>query len=455
MRKKCVFLVLLAVVSLLSCNDENSQIAEGLFKNDMAKVKPDVIFGMNAIVESDATAVTNDVTTAFVGTYNDPIFGKISAATAFELRTPTDWTFKEETVIVVDSVSMHIGFDVKQSMYDTITKQKVNIYRLNKSLKEVKRFSDLGDAYKGDLLASKEISCETVDTLFSITKDTEGKVTKIDTVAKGNIKFKFEDAFAQTFAKEFINNSSIYANQEAFNDFFKGIYVESDANISSGNGGMFALNITGGKTYLNVYYHIKDEKDSSGKLLEKPKDRAFGFYANNNSKRINTFKHEPKVGVLGSTESIYILGGAGLKANVKLDSLSKMEKWYGRKDLLINKAEIVLKVDEVINMDKTPLPKRLIMVGYNKEGEIIAIPDYIISSPFFNGVLDLEKSEYRFNIAFLIQDIVNNSKEKFYEINKIDLSKGFAVYPENRRESPRRVILDGKSIKLNITYTEL
>jgi hypothetical protein len=454
MRRRCVILVLLAVFSLLSCNEENSQIAEDLYSKDIVDVKPDNIFELNAIVELDDLAVTDDVYTAFIGTYNDPIFGKISAGTAFELRTSSEWKFDKE--IVIDSVSMHLGFDLKSSMYDTLTKQNVNIYRLNKSLKGIKRFSDLGEDFKGQLLASKLVSSQTVDTTFNITRDSEGVITKRDTLVNGNIKFKFEDAFAKTFAEEFISDPSIYSSQDRFNEFFKGLYVESDGVLTSGNGGLLAFNLTGGKTLMNIYYHFKDdENDSEGVIISDPKAYAFGFYVNKSSQRINTFKHTPKPSIVGSSESIYLLGGAGLKANVNFNEIVSIKEWTGKKNRLINNADLVFKIDEVVDMDKVPLPKKLILAAYNKDGDLVALPGYSVSRAFYGGALDLENSEYKFNIAFLIQEIVNYSEEEFYELTKIDLSKGLALYPENRRESPRRVILDGESIKLNITYTEL
>ncbi|MGB5990406.1 MAG: DUF4270 family protein [Marinifilaceae bacterium] len=470
MRKRCVLLVLLSIVLLWSCKEENSQIAEGLFESDKAIVVPDVAFDVNGMVESDANAVTNNITTGFVGTYNDPVIGKISSAVAFEFRTQQEWKFDNTDDVIVDSVCVHIDFKIKNSLYDTITSQKVNLYRLKTSLRDVKRSVDLigsKDApisFKGDLWATKEINNKSFD-ITNTKRDDTGKLVSIDVKKHDYISFKLNESAVKTIQKEFISNSDIYFSQDNFTNFFKGIYLESDGIISKNNGGLFAFNIPTPKTIFVIYYRLKSEsEDKDGNKLSKNyKVYKFGFKANSNSNRLNIFRHNINNGIIGSKKPLYILGGAGLRAHLTIDELDEKgwldnKSWFSKKDRFINKAEISLKLDPNTVLSDTIIPSSLIMVAFNKKGDIVSIPGFIAESnnkPFLDGYYYKKTKEYKFNIAFLLQNIANYSEVEFYKNTMIDLSKGFAVYPAHRREDPRRVILDGESIKLNVTYTKL
>jgi len=409
-------------------------------------------------VNLDSESATDNITTAFLGIHNDPIFGKTSAACAFELRTPLSWQFKDVSDIVIDSVDFHLSYSRKSSMYDTITKQKINVYRLDKSLVSpdgnvLKKFSDLGDSYKGDLLASKYINHQSIDTTIIKTKDADGTITKIDTLTSGTIKFKFNNP--STFGRPFVENTNIYTSQESFLEFFKGIYVE--AEDSPNNGGLFAFNLISERS-LRIWYHLKSEEGELDDYGNKKK-YYFWFNVNKNSRRLSNFTHTHEDNVVGSTDKIYVQGAAGLRANLKVNNFDEIAAWAGLKDKEINRAEMVFKLDESVDTDKFPVPEKLVMVGFNKDNEIVALTDYYVANNFLNGFYNKDKKEYRFNIAYLLQTLVNlkndDSENGFYGYTKIDLSKGFAIYPDNRRENPRRVILDGKSIKLNMTYTEL
>jgi hypothetical protein len=469
MRKRCVLLVLLAIVSLWSCKEENSQIAEGLFESDKAIVVPDVAFDVNGIVESDANAVTNNVTTGFVGTYNDPVIGKISSAFAFEFRTYKEWKFDNTDDVIVDSVCVYLGLDINNSLYDTITNQKINLYRLKSSLRDVKRSADLigtNDApisFKGDLWATKEINNKSFD-VTNTKRDDTGKLVKGDTVKHPYVKFKLNDAAVQTIQKEFISNSDIYFSQDNFTKFFKGVYLESDGQVNKNNGGLFAFNIPTVSRFF-IYYRLKSEsEDKDGKKLSTNYNvYNVVFSANGNSNRLNIFKHHINNGIVGSKKPLYVLGGAGLRAHLTIDELDEKgwldnKGWFSKKDRFINKAEISLKLDPNTVLSDTIIPSSLIMVAFNKKGDIVSIPGFIAkpnNPPFLNGYYYKKTKEYKFNIAYLLQYISNYSKDEFYKNTMIDLSKGFAVYPAHRREDPRRVILDGESIKLNVTYTKL
>lgn len=460
-------LVLLTIVSLWSCKEENSQIAEGLFEGDKAEFVPGLSFDVRGIVEADADAVTNNVVTGFAGTYNDPIVGKISSAFAFEFQIEKEEKFNNIDDVIVDSVCIHVGLDLNNSLYDTITNQKINLYRLKSSLKNVKRSVDLVGTtsspldFKGDLWATKEISNKSFDITNTKRDEETGELVKSDTVKHPYVKFKLNNSAVKTFQDEFISNSGIYSSQNAFNDFFKGIYIESDGQVKTGNGGLYGFNIrSSNTTRLVIYYRLKSESEDENGNIPNRKYTSYTvfFKASASSNRLNIFKHESKDNILDSSNPLYILGGAGLRANLSLPKLEEILSWHGKRDMFINKAEISLKLDPNTVLTDTIIPSQLILVAFNNDGDIVSIPGFYPApneKPFLDGYYYKQTKEYKFNIAKLLQNIVNYNKDKFYENTNIDLSKGFAVYPANRRENPRRVILDGESIKLKVTYTKL
>lgn len=469
MRRKSVLCVLVAIMSLWACNEENSEISAELFGDDIPLVSNvgssiDTRYSL-----SDSQSKTDNLSTAFLGTINDYDFGYTSAACAMQLRISTDVYVEKPASadeFAIDSVCLDIKFDLKISMYDSIgykTKtlplQNVKVFSLLKSISDKKSFVDVDDSY------------------FKSIGNGSFNYTKPDTVTykmryhggEGNSSFKEEGYMRmkldKSYGEELLGGDrGDYVNQEAFINKFHGIAIAPQSN----NSGEGLFNFNPKTTIITVHYR----KGISGK-----QDTLFvPFYVNTNSVKIAKYAHSHKAEIVESIKlenqnkqasRLYVQGGSGLKAMIHfpqaLIDTSFIAEGSTKKALRdINKAEIVLPIitpknlkGEEIKNKYLNIPEKLVMVGFNKDNEIVALTDYMSNKAFFNGFYNIDKKEYRFNIANLLQYMIDNTEKNFYEITKIDISKGFAIYPDNRRANPRRVILDGESIKFNITYTDL
>ena len=135
---------------------------------------------------------------------------------------------------------------------------------------------------------------------------------------------------------------------------------------------------------------------------------------------------------------------AGIKTKLEMPFL---KKWSTSDSSLvvINKAEIVIKVDESTTSLFKPSNK-LILVALDADGNNVFLPDQFEGDDYFGGVYNATTKEYKFNIARYVQQVINKQTTDygFYL-----MCAGASVVAN------RTVIKGGQNIVVNISYTKL
>ncbi len=268
--------------------------------------------------------------------HNDDVFGKTKAGFAFQLRTPSKYTFEENAI--VDSAYLYLLYD--KVHYDSTFVQNMNIFQLEGAgldFTDKYRANEIDRISLGEKIAEKDFNyAAIVDTLIVFVRndtiksqvDTEQDSLIIvvnDTLVSDFLRVKIPNEYAQ---RVFIDEATPdnYASQQDFLSYFKGLYIETDD--FSDKGGLYAFDISSGfkassgvskYSYLNVSYSYPGDTVRS----------VFGFYAGENSARVNFVTHdytgsevERVIGEVAESESLYIKGAAGTAVKLYINAIN-------------------------------------------------------------------------------------------------------------------------------------
>jgi len=466
-------------MSLWACNKENSELAKDLLKNDLAKVitvSPISIFGTT---ELDSEANTNKLDSAFVGTIEDHLFGTTSSACAMQLRIIGNSFVKREAGdnLEIDSVCMSIKFDLKRSVYDSLKfkedllpKQKVKIFSIAKDITAITKSSELDESVVGDNIVEGDIAELDYSTPTDVTHKSRYHNKDANSNGEFDVKGVMRINLKKVFGEKLLSLDSLDCiSQEAFLKKINGIIISPESNTTGD--GLFSFDPT--STLVTVHYRKGPVNEQDTLLVP--------FIVTSNSNVIAKFEHNHSAVINSAitdntTDKLYVQGAAGLKANIMLpqylydesvaipEGIEESSRMINKPKRIINKAELEIKVSEINYLDSegneldpkiVHIPASLVMMGYDSEGKIVTLPDYVVSRALAGGRYNKEDKSYIFNIVYLLQGIAaSKDNAEFLSTTKIDLSKGFAIYPDYRRNNPRRVVLDGESINFNITYTD-
>lgn len=238
--------------------------------------------------------------------------------------------------------------------------------------------------------------------------------------------------------------STAQENLAAFQNYFKGFHIETQAE--SGNGVLAYVNPW---SYTSpsklVLYYKNDVEDSL----------FFNYNVEVGTVRVNKFSHTytftPVAAALLNPEPgqniTYVQGMGGVGTRIRIPSLAS---WVTKKPVSVNKAELVIPVD-ITNADTLFRPQRLSMMAVSPQGVYSSI-EYGFGQTFIGGIYDRSKKVFTFNLAKHLQKIANGLVEN---TDLIIVADG---YRSNVTNSLSQVTLDfspGKGAKLSIIYSKL
>ena len=363
----------------------------------------------------DATVATDERSISLLGNINDDVFGRSSADLFTQLRLSADYPDGFGAVIPV-SATLHLAYSGYYG--DTTQQQALKIYELTKSL-------NIDSTYYSNN------SEDWFDVNYLITDSTFTPNPKDSTLA-----ITLPISIAE---KILLADNSNIANNDAFIEYFKGLAIISDTTL--GNSILY-FDLISEKSVLRLEYLPSDTASTT---------LAADLLLNNNCARFNTFSHDYAnsstiSNALADTvsEKVYIQAMGGVKTklefNLPADLLSK--------SIAINKAELIVKVDESIINDTYKVPEGLLIELIDDIEGFDAPLDYYLGGEYFNGKYNEETKSYTFNLNRHIQKIFNGEVE----------NNGFYIIPSDNRVTANRVsLLNGvlNSMELIIYYTPL
>jgi hypothetical protein len=129
-----------------------------------------------------------------------------------------------------------------------------------------------------------------------------------------------------------------------------------------------------------------------------------------------------------------------------------IQNWVadGRK-IAVSKAELIIKADQSEStLGRLTPPSILSMAKIREDGSSAFLTDYITEgSEYFGGTYDANKKEYRFNIAWHIQELLDGRS----------VDRGLYLAVSGNAVYGNRIILGGSEsqdrIRLVLTYIEI
>jgi hypothetical protein len=431
-------LLLLAVLAIAftSCEEYSSIGVEVLPGGDLIAIYNRMIKDdISAYTFTDDSMRTDEASNSLLCSFNDSLFGvtTIDFATQFRLLDYPKYGPKAKP----DSLRLYLYYRVFYG--DIRTKQKLSVYELESSIDPDKSYYqdvDLKSLAYDKLLGKIEFNPKVK--LDSLTKDTFYQLINIPLdMSLGN--------------KLFNASADDLASNDAFLEYFKGLYVES-AKINNRGGAILSLEALSSGSFsgsaLVLFYHNDSIKTKAGKdsALIMP------FIISKYSARVNRFVHDytkaPFYSNLNKQTNadslIYVQATGGLKSSIRIDNLTS---WQDSTNTAINKAELIFTIDTLASqVRKYPPPTQLLFTVVDSTGVEVLPIDYGFSPTLYGGTLN-KNYTYKFLVTQQLQAVIDGKAKNL----------GFYLTPALKNNQANRVVLKGSKskvgIKLSVTYS--
>lgn len=420
-RNACYFISLLAVFSV-GCSEPSVIGLDVQPLTDRANVEytDSVSLITSALLEDSIR--TDETTLNLLGSYTDPIFGTSSATSYFQIRLPSN-DIDFGTGPILDSVILSMAYNGYYG--DTLATQNLYVYELSESFyKDSTYYSNKDFSYNSTPIGTLTFSPRPTDSVL---------VGSIKEAAQ--LRIRLSDSFGSNLLNAGTAN---LANNDAFLQFFKGLYIKTDEISSPNLGSILYFDLLSSLSRLTLYYNDT---------------LSFHFIINTESARVNHFEHDyTGTNILNSSTynaTVYVQAMAGIKTKIELPYLSN---FVDSGPIAVNKAELVVTVEEGTT-DLYESPDKLLLIRVDSLGKNSSSPvpgDLTGEAPSAGVTYNSDTREYRFNIANHIQDILSGKVNDY----------GLFLLPAGAPVSANRAVIAGGQninyrMKLQLTYTKL
>lgn len=429
------FLIFFLIASLSSCYKPAGEIGDEI-QPDQSKLK--VFYSDTATVYAysvlEDSVRSDELTRNQLGSIVDPVFGSTVASfyTQFSLSSLSQ---SFGTNPVVDSLFLYLYYD---GFYgDTATQLKVGVYEMEDSISISNAYySNLTKAVYPTDYADYSFFPKPGDSIV-VAGDTLPPMLRINLSANPALGEKLLNA-----------PTDALASNEAFQEYFKGLYITTEPVGS--NGTILYFNLL--ETYSRLIIHFKnDEADSL----------YYNFLINGSCARVNKYQHDFTSGsstfqqqiVNGDTalgaQQYYVQGIGGVKSIIKFPYI---RDWSELENVAVNEAKLILG-----GAEKPPYngaPSKVIVVQITEDGSYKVLDDNLEFGDYFGGNYKSSTNEYQFRITSYIQSIISNPSEPDY---------GLYLFVYGSSINPQRFIFNGDNpvsdtlskIRLEMVYTDL
>jgi len=387
------WIILSAVLFLFSCSEKFTDIGIDLLPSkDFVSIRSSDTITVESFTEYRDSVPTRNKTYSYLGGLYDPYFGSVSSDFVAQLRLTQRWPSGGDNV-VIDSVKMYLYIGGAKG--ELGVDQVISLYEITEKLSSDSVYYSTRDPHAGYYIGS-----------FSLPRVEKDSAQTLAV----SLPLSFGEYLLRDTAKLFQSSSG-----EDFRDFFKGVYVTvSESGIVSGEKGGKGF-IDGGRLllilafeqgssavpfYITIYYHTY-----------KASNLTFNFVVNNNSVRYNRYYHEfnsakPEKRIKhindGQKDTLsYLQAFYGVYTRIRFKGLSSFRDSL---PIAVNRARLSVPVFIDGEIYKTTtLPSPVYLIYKSEEGYNYIVPDYYMSSDFYNGKFSASTLKYTFNIAAFVQ----------------------------------------------------
>ncbi len=424
---KKMMLPLLAMLLIFSCSDAD-QIGLDLIESPAALHATDTIT-LQAFALADDSVATSISRMKVLGLIDDPVFGKTRSSIYTEIRMEGNEISLGENP-QLDSINLVLVY--QGSHYGMLgTPQTLLVYELEEN------FPDQDTLFSNEYLPF-------VPEL--ITKDPEGfklypaptDSVMIESVLRApQIRIPLSESFGQKFISA--SGTPAFDDVPSFLEVFKGLYIAvdeylpdgpSDGGAYEGKGSMVPIDMLNPVTAVELFYHNDDDTlmmrfpiNEFAKHFSQIEH--FGYEDANEALRAQVIDQDITLG-----DSLLFLQALGqVRTDIHFPFLDDLleNPW------LINKAELVVPVQEDFVSRLFPAVPQLLLLRHREEEGLTFIADYALGVDYFGGLYDATNNSYVFNITQYFQQLIDGTHPNL----------GLAMMPSRAHDRPGRVVLHG------------
>ena len=372
-----VFISLLFFIT--SCEEKATIIGTDILPGkDFVNLKGTDTIGVGAYNLYTDSIMTNNRTYSYMGSIYDPYFGDTKTDFVSQLRLSQKWVGIGSPP-VVDSVKFFFSISGAKGKLDSTTIHQFKMFEVTEQLDAA-----VGYYSNRDPNAGMEIG---TFSLPPIPKDTVQAIGVMLPASFG----------------EYLLRDTTKLEQEGdandFRYFFKGIYFTM---VDSPSPLLMAIEFSNSDFFVRVYYSNYQTTGLS-----------YDFIINTNSVRYNRYIHNfasataarrIKPENFGKKDSmIYLQSFNGVFPQLRMPGLS-----YVKNNLLpvsVNRARLTFSVFlDSVNFTPTTVAPMILMKYKQTDTTIYIVPDYQVSSSFYDGTFNSTNNTYSFNIASFAQE---------------------------------------------------
>ncbi len=390
---------------------------------------------IQAFTFTDGPLKSDETEFNLLGTFNDPVFGKTITDFAHQFRISTfpDFSLTPQA----DSLVLYLSY--KEVFGDTLTTQSLKVYELVEDI-----FLDtIGVDGASNYDYYQDVDLKALSSLVSVGELDFVPKFQLDSTGVDTITQELVIKLDNSLADKLIQADSLdLVNNDAFKEFFKGLYIETQ-DIDEGGSILGIFN-----SHITLYYQNTLEGSEEDSL-------SYSYSVNTNSARVNRYAHDYSSTdfytnldqEVNEDSLIYIQTLGGLRTKVNLPNL---DTWKDSSNIIINKAELIFHVDTVASdLDQYQLPSIIFLKALDENGDDYFPIDFLTYNAIYGGSYVDTDATYSFNITSHLQQIINGDKQNF----------GFLLYPTYSNFLYRRVVLKGSTseigIRFEVTYTKV
>lgn len=440
----CVASVLLSI--FIACNQPS------IIGSDILPLEDNINIFFTDTLALSATTIKEDSTKVYdsnpalqparylTGRVEDPVFGVYGSDiyTQVELLA-TNPDFSD---VDIDSIVLTLAYDTEGNYGDFSSNYNLKVFEVLEDMNPNQDYYS-NQTFMTDATPIGEIN-------FT---PTPSDSVLIDTIlVKPHIRIPLDNALGERFLN--VTDTTVYQSDDFFTNFFKGIKLVGN---QAGNQSILAFNLLDQLTNLELHYTVGDTaqkvftfrvKSGSTKVMN-----FFHDYQSVNAPVVDFFDDPVKGDSLAFLQSM-----EGLNVKVEMPNI---DNW---KNVIVNKAELIVRVAQDENSAEYPLPDQLILLQNSSlTGDRVLIRDVSISlqrtssfSGLFGGNSQVNSdsgediTEYRMNISGFLQDVIDGIQE--------DGTLYITTYP--KPDQPSRLIIGGPghskyNMEIQLTYTKL
>ena len=249
--KKAYFSCLIIAISAIfiaSCKKKENALGKDLLNSDayLSGTTTDTFDIISYSIIEDSI-VTDNASNVVLGSYQDPIFGKVDASVYTQIRLAgINPNFGDPGTIAIDSFVLSLKY---VGYYGDLKPQTFEVYELNEDL-------NIDSTYYAFTTKTTKPSNLVPFGMGTITPDPINKTIVGGDSLSPQLRIPLDTNLARTFITEATSGSTTFGSNESFLSYFKGIKIQTNNGVqAAGNGATFYFNLNDAASKMTVYFH--------------------------------------------------------------------------------------------------------------------------------------------------------------------------------------------------------